>query len=94
MGNMLAALFSALSSFFLAMQGFGRAAQNMSDWADQATGTFVDEAKADREIKLLENRARRVRALSTLKEREGEYLKDIETTGVLPAPAASATVTA
>lgn len=87
MGNMLAALFAALQSFFMAMQGFGRAANNLSDWADQATATFVDEAKADREVKLLENRARRIRAQKALLAREGEYLKEAE---ALPAPEALA----
>ena len=78
MGNMFAALFAALGSFFAALQGFGRAANNFAEWADQASGTFVDEARMDREIKLLENKARRVKALKDLNAREGEYLKEIE----------------
>lgn len=79
MGNAFAALFAALQSFFLAMQGFGKAAQNMSDWADEATGAFVDEARADREVKLLENKARRIAAQKRLMEREGEFLLEAST---------------
>lgn len=88
MGNAFAAFFAAIQSFFLAMQGFGRAAQNMSDWADEATGTFVDEARADREVKLLENKARRIRTQKELLAREAEYLT---TAGSLPAITGSAT---
>lgn len=87
MGNAFAAFFAAIQSFFLAMQGFGRAAQNLSNWADQATATFVDEAEADRAVKLLENKARRVRAEKELRTREAEYLTEV---AALPAPAASA----
>lgn len=75
MGNAFAAFFAALQSFFLAFQGFGRAANNLADWADEATGTFVDEARADREVKVLENKARRIKAQQALLQRDGDVLK-------------------
>lgn len=52
MGKTLQQLWLALTTFFMALEKGSSAVNNLATWADEATGTFVDEARIERQKKL------------------------------------------
>lgn len=63
--GMLQAFYAAFAAIAAMLLGFARAGKNLSDWADEQTGVFLDEARLEREDKMeeiLQRRAERQRA--------------------------------
>ena len=50
MGQMLARLFATIASFCSAFELFGNALCNIAKVADEHSGTWVDEARLNREV--------------------------------------------
>lgn len=59
MGKLFASLFAMLSSIFTAGEKLGNTAGNLATWAEEASGTFADEARADREIAVMKSAKKR-----------------------------------
>ena len=57
--GMLSNLYSAVGTVSGVLIHFANALANLGKWAEASTGAFVDEAEADRQIKLLEAKLKR-----------------------------------
>ena len=51
-GKMLQQVWITLTTFFMALEKGSSAINNLATWADESTGTFVDEARTERAKKL------------------------------------------
>ena len=65
--GMLRGMYTAVGTITSAVNSTASAVNNLATWADESTGTFVDEARAERQIKLVEMRARHAKALADAK---------------------------
>ena len=83
MGAFFASLFKFFISFFEAGEKLGESLNNLADWAKQSSAVFVEEAASDREIKRLQNQAKREALMAELK---------VKKPAALPAPAADEVV--
>lgn len=73
MGQMLARLFATIASFASAFELFGNALCNVAKVADEHSGTWVDEARLNREVLIEEadiKRQQRRKALLVQAKRE------------------------
>ena len=59
MGQMLARLFATVASFATAFELFGNALCNVAKVADEHSGTWVDEARLNREVLIEEAQIKR-----------------------------------
>ena len=50
--NMFKQLFSMFNAFFIAGEKLGNTAVNFATWAEEGSGAFADQARADRKKKL------------------------------------------
>lgn len=57
---MLQGLYGTLNAMFSAVQRMANAADNLGQWAEESTATFVDEARIEREEKLDELKRKRM----------------------------------
>jgi len=56
---MLHQIYASIGALFSAITHGANALDNLGIWAEEQTGTFVDEAREDRQVKLAEMRAKR-----------------------------------
>ena len=59
MGETFASLFSMIGSFLRASEKIGNSLENLATVGEEASAALVDEARADRELKLIASAARR-----------------------------------
>lgn len=45
-------LFSAITTFFIAMEKIAQASNHLSTWAEETAGSFADEARIQRQAKM------------------------------------------
>ena len=50
-------LFSALAMYFLAFERLGKTVNNFSEWAEESSAAFADEARIERAKKLAKMKA-------------------------------------
>lgn len=63
--GMLHGIYGTIASLSSAVQKFAQALNNLGDWADEQTGTFVDEARLDRQYKIEEMKRKRQALLAS-----------------------------
>lgn len=51
-GSMLSQFFATITVFFGAMEKSARAVDHLSTWAEESAGSFADEARETRKLKL------------------------------------------
>lgn len=52
MFNMFKQLFSAFTTFFLALEKVAQASNHLATWSEETAGAFADEARIQRQAKL------------------------------------------
>ena len=52
MGSMFAALFAFITKSFSALERTASAVDNLATWADEASGTFTDKARHERNMRM------------------------------------------
>lgn len=58
--GMLQGIYGTVFMLSSAVQKFAKALDNLGTWTDEQTGTFVDEARMERQIKLEELKRKRL----------------------------------
>ena len=76
--GMLQMVYAAVGTFVSMLNGFAQAGKNISDWSEEATATFVDEARDERALKSAQRKAQFMKEIEALKE------QGIEVTDVTP----------
>lgn len=66
MGKLFSSLFAMLTSIFSAGEKLGNTAGNLATWAEEASGTFADEARADRQLAIIKNSQKRQALMNEL----------------------------
>ena len=75
MGQMLARLFATVASFCSAFELFGNALCNIAKVADEHSGTWVDEARLNREVLIEEASIKRQQRRKELLAKNKDALK-------------------
>ena len=75
--GMLQMVYAAVGTFVSMLNGFAQAGKNISDWSEEATATFVDEARDERAIKSARRKAEFMQEIAAL-EAKGIAVTDVK----------------
>jgi hypothetical protein len=67
---MLHQIYASVGALFSAVTHGANALDNLGIWAEEQTGTFVDEAREDRQVKLAEMRHKRAQLVASRAQAE------------------------
>lgn len=65
--GMLQMVYAAVGTFVSMLNGFAQAGKNISDWSEEATASFVDEARDERALKNAQRKAQFQKELESLR---------------------------
>lgn len=67
--------FIALTSFFVAFEKSGNIAVNLTTWGDEASATFADKARQERQLQTMEFEETHAARLKAIEDRKAKAAK-------------------